>query len=98
MATIRSLLWVRLRRAATPLPPSAALPLRTLPGRLCSWRIGAADRDLAALGETDETGRHDALGRFKPLADHRLRLVLFLHRNRPHRNAVVILHHVHKRN
>src|SRR5690349_2460653 len=96
MATIRSLLWVRLRRAATPLPPSALPLLRPLPARLCRRRIAAADRNLAALGEADKSGRHDPLGRFKTLADHRLRLVLLLDRDRPHRNGVVVFDHVHE--
>src|SRR4029453_7221161 len=96
MATIRSLLCFWPCRAVAPLPPCSALPLRTLTGGLSRWGFAATDRDLGAIGEADKTGRHDALGRLKTLADHRLRLVLFLHRNRPHRDSIVILDDVHE--
>src|SRR5262245_56608068 len=96
MATIHSLLWVRLRSATTALPPSAALPLRALPGWLRRRRVGTANRDLATLAEADKAGRHDTLGRLKTLADHRLRLVLFLHGDRQHRDGVVIFDHVYE--
>src|SRR5262245_49836135 len=96
MATIRSLLWVRFRRIAAPLPPSAALPLWALPGRLRRLPISAADRDLGTLGEADKARRYYPFARFETLSDHRLRLILFLHRDRPHADGVVILDHVHK--
>src|SRR5262245_31122724 len=96
MATIRSLLWARSRRAATPLPPSATLPLRVLSGRLGRRRVAAPDRDLATIGKADKAGRHDAFGWLETLSDNRLRLVLFLHRDRPHRDGVVIFDDVHK--
>src|SRR5512144_1154725 len=96
MATIRSLLCVWSCRAAAPLSPCSALPLRTLTGGLSRWRIAAADRDFGAVGEADKAGRHDTLRRFKTLADHRLRLVLLLDRDRPHGDGVVIFDHVHE--
>src|SRR5689334_4463824 len=96
MATTRSLWWVRPRSAATSLPPSARLSLRARASRLRRRRVGAADCDLAAVGEAHKTGRHDALGRLKALADHRLRLVLFLHRYRPYCDGVIIFGDVHK--
>src|SRR4029077_7325305 len=92
MAAIRSLLCFWSCSAVAPLPPSAALPLRTLTGGLCRWCFAAADRDPGAGGDADKPGRHDALRRLKPLADHGLRLVLFLHGNRPHRDGIVILY------
>src|SRR6476619_7300959 len=97
MATIRSLLcfW-SCGSAVAPLPPSAALPLRTLTGGLCRWCFAAADRDPGAVGEADKPGRHDALRRLKALADHGLCLVLFLHRYRPHRDGIVVLDDIHE--
>src|SRR5262245_13337203 len=96
MATIRSLLRVRFCRVATPLPPSAALPLWALPGRLRGLRISAADRDLATVGKANKTGRHNAFGRLEALSDDHLRLVLFLYRERPYGDGVVIFDDVHK--
>src|SRR4029079_15321799 len=96
MATIRSLLCVWSCRAAAPLSPCSALPLRTLTGGLSCRCFAAADRDLGAVREADKAGRHDTLGGLKTLTDHRLRLVLFLHRNRSHRDGIVILDDVHK--
>src|SRR5215813_7642450 len=96
MATIRSLLWVRFRRVATPLPPSAALPLWALPSRLRRLRISAAYRNLATLGEADEARRHYPFARFNTFSDHRLRLVLFLDRDRSYADGIVILDNVHK--
>ncbi len=75
---------------------AAALPLRALTGGLSCRCFAAADRDLGAVGEAGKAGGHDALGRLKTLADHRLRLVLFLHRNRPHRDGIVVLDDVHE--
>src|SRR5207342_3245068 len=96
MVTIRSLLCVWSCRAAAPLPPCSALPLRTLTGGLSCRCFAAADRDFGSIGEADKTGGHNALGRLKTLADHCLRLVLFLHRNRPYRDGIVILDDVHE--
>src|SRR5262245_36892326 len=95
MARIRSLLRVRPCGAATSLPPSA-LPLRLLASRLRPLRIGAADCDLYAILEADETGCHNSLGRLNALADHRLRLVLSLYRDRSYGDGVVIFDNVHE--
>src|SRR5512134_1968693 len=96
MATIRSLLCVWSCRAAAPLPPCSALPLRTLTGGLSCRRFTAADRDFGAIGDADKPSRHDTLGRLETFTDHRLRLVLFLHCNRPDRDGIVILDDVHE--
>src|SRR5262245_53589706 len=96
MATIHSLLRVRFRRVATPLPPSAALPLWALRSRLRRLRISVADRNLATLGEADEARRHYPFARFNTLSDYRLRFVLFLHRDRSYADGVVIFDNVYK--
>src|SRR5262245_1040351 len=96
MATIRSLLWVRFRRVAAPLPPPAALPLWALPSRLRRLPISTADRDLATLCEADKTRGYYLFARFETVSDYRLRLILFLHRDRPHTDGIVILDDVHK--
>src|SRR6516165_3273649 len=91
MATIRSLGYGRRRRVA------ASLSLPFLPitrWRAFRWRwrcVGAADRNLAALGEAYKTCGHHPLVRFKTAFDHSLDFILLLHNDRTHGHRVVIL-------
>src|SRR5512139_2791235 len=96
MAKTGSLLRVRPRRVAAPLPLAAALLLRTLAVAPRRRRVGAADRDLAAVREPYEAGGDHAFGRIETRADHRLRLILLLHSDRPYRDRVVILDDINK--
>src|SRR5215467_1431127 len=94
MATIRSLRYGRRRRVA------ASLSLPFLPiTRWCAFRrrrrrIGAADCNLAALGEAYKTGGHHPLVGFETAFDNGLDFILLLHNDRTHSHRVVILDHV----
>src|SRR5690349_13417476 len=89
MAMIRSLRLVWPRVAAAPLPLLSGG--RTSALRRCSRRIGIANGDLAAVRETDEAGGHDALVWFNAALHDRLRLVLLLNHDWPHRRGIIVL-------
>ena len=56
------------------------------------WRrVGAADRNLAALGEAYKTGGHHPLVRLDAAFDNSLGFILLLYRNRPNGHRVVVL-------
>src|SRR5215467_15372693 len=93
MATIRSLRCGRRRRVA------ASLSLPFLPitrWRAFHWfrRVGAADRNLAALGEAYKTCGHHPLVGFETAFDNGLDFILLLHNDRTHSHRIVILDHV----
>src|SRR5215813_14601709 len=91
MATIRSLRYGRRRHVA------ASLSLPFLP--ITRWRafrwhrrcVGAADRNLAALGEAYKTRGHHPLVRFEPAFNNGLDFILLLHNDRTHGHRVVVL-------
>src|SRR5215475_10575596 len=91
MATIRSLRYGRRRRVAA----SLSLPfLPITPWRAFHWcrrRVGAADRNLAALGKAYKTCGHHPLVRFEAAFDNGLDFILLLHNDRTHGHRVVIL-------
>src|SRR5450756_2785298 len=89
MGRKRSLLRVR--------PPAAGALAAARPRALlaCGRRaVGAAERNLTAVGEPDEAGGDHAFGRRKPALDHGLRLILLLHGDRAYRHGVVVFDHV----
>src|ERR1041385_2270387 len=95
MAMIRSLLRVRPRTVAAPLP---LLPVARSPAlRRSNRRVGASsDRHLAVIREANEPGRNHALVLLDPAFSDRLRFILLLHDDRPHRRGIVILDHVNE--
>src|SRR6185437_14281287 len=92
MAMIRSLRRGWPRVAAAPLPLLSVARASALPR--CSRRTGIAHRELAAVRETDEAGGDDALVWFNAALHDRLRLILFLNHDGPHRRGIIVLDHI----
>src|SRR4249919_2054181 len=97
MATIRSLLRVRPRTVAAPLPP-LTFSVRSLatarPGALYRRCVSTSNRNLAAVRQPDKPGGDHAFIGVEPALDHRLSFILFLHHDRPRRHRVVVLDHI----
>src|SRR5215510_8798353 len=89
MASIRSLRCAGRRCVAASCPLLAALRLRR-------ERITGADRNLAAIRETDETGGYHAFVCLQPAFYDGLRFILFLHRDRTDCHCVVVSDDVDK--
>src|SRR5262252_5044637 len=92
MATIHSLRYRRRRGVAASLSLPFVLPIarwRTFRRRRC--RVGAADRNLAALGEAYKTCGHHPFVRFETAFDNGLDFILLLHKDRTHGHRVVVL-------